>query len=355
MNKTLPVVLTEGEKKTLALARLATWQTQDARFLPIGKAGVWNWRGTIGIRTTAKGDRAALKGPIPDLSRITWEQRKVYIVFDANVRTNPKVRIARGRFAVELKGRGAEVLLVEMPLMDGVNGIDDFIFSQGPDAALVLIQRASAATVPNGFVLRESGVYFCESLKDHDGHTTENERFVCSRLEVLGQTRDANGSSWGRQLRWTDPDGNEHRWAMPMAILAGEGIELRQRLMNEGLIISPLKNSRERLQMYIQTANPTTRILCVEKTGWNNGTFVLPDEEFGPIDADPLSYQIRSGAAALIQGERDTQGVERGRRTSLRRQFSTRFQRVRGVRGPSLDTFWRRIRRVPSPWPLIHR
>jgi hypothetical protein len=43
------VLITEGEFKTLALWRLARWNSQDgARFLPVGIAGVFNWRGTIG-------------------------------------------------------------------------------------------------------------------------------------------------------------------------------------------------------------------------------------------------------------------------------------------------------------------
>src|ERR1019366_3896177 len=43
----IPIAITEGEFKTLALWPLATFGQDDARFLPLGLAGVWNWCGTI--------------------------------------------------------------------------------------------------------------------------------------------------------------------------------------------------------------------------------------------------------------------------------------------------------------------
>jgi hypothetical protein len=45
----LPIVLTEGEFKTLALWRAANHGAAGpSRFLPVGVSGVYNWRGTIG-------------------------------------------------------------------------------------------------------------------------------------------------------------------------------------------------------------------------------------------------------------------------------------------------------------------
>src|SRR5688572_30074282 len=48
----LPVCITEGEKKTLALWELS-WQglpesAVSPRFLPVGLSGAWNWRGKVG-------------------------------------------------------------------------------------------------------------------------------------------------------------------------------------------------------------------------------------------------------------------------------------------------------------------
>jgi P4 family phage/plasmid primase-like protien len=140
----LPIILTEGEKKCLALWRLANHRSVAARFLPIGLAGVWSWRGVNGKTVGPKGDRRDTKGPIGDLSRIDFEGRTVHILFDANTESNASVAIARSQLALELGSRGARVHLVDLPPSDGVNGIDDFLGRFGPEAALGLIESARA-------------------------------------------------------------------------------------------------------------------------------------------------------------------------------------------------------------------
>jgi hypothetical protein len=53
----LPLIITEGEFKTLALWRLANWNHGERpRFLPVGVSGVYNWRGTVG-KTTGQTSR----------------------------------------------------------------------------------------------------------------------------------------------------------------------------------------------------------------------------------------------------------------------------------------------------------
>jgi hypothetical protein len=114
----VPVVITEGAKKTLALHRLSLHEVAEAqlpRFLPIGLGGVWNWRGTIGKAIGADGSRRDEKGPIPDLSRLVWTNRTVFIVFDTNVHTNSSVAAARRGLTSELRRRGAQVLWVNLP------------------------------------------------------------------------------------------------------------------------------------------------------------------------------------------------------------------------------------------------
>ena len=69
----LPIVLTEGEFKTLALWRAANHGTPSRpRFLPVGVSGVYNWRGTIGKTVGPDGSRLDVKGAIPDLDWLVW-------------------------------------------------------------------------------------------------------------------------------------------------------------------------------------------------------------------------------------------------------------------------------------------
>src|SRR5215472_5289289 len=132
----LPIVITEGEFKTLALWRLANHglRTQP-RFLPLGISGVYNWRGTIGKTVGPNGGRLDVKGAIPDLDWIAWEGRRVVIAYDADVVAKDLVRIARSEFAAHLRGRGALVAFLEWDVMRG-KGIDDHLAIVGPGAVL---------------------------------------------------------------------------------------------------------------------------------------------------------------------------------------------------------------------------
>jgi hypothetical protein len=79
-DSTVPLVITEGEFKTLSLFRLANHSMPNGpRFLPIGVSGGYNWRGTIGKTVGPDGSRLDVKGAIPDLDWITWQDRRVVI------------------------------------------------------------------------------------------------------------------------------------------------------------------------------------------------------------------------------------------------------------------------------------
>jgi hypothetical protein len=110
----LPVVVTEGEFKALALWRLANHGSPARpRFLPVGLSGVYNWRGTIGKTVGPDGSRLDVKGTIPDLDWVAWQDRKVVIAYDADAVIKAPVRIARSELAAHLRGRGAQVGFLE--------------------------------------------------------------------------------------------------------------------------------------------------------------------------------------------------------------------------------------------------
>jgi predicted P-loop ATPase len=142
----LPVVLTEGPFKALALHRLSTWhvgEMQPVRFLAAALPGVWNFRGTIGKTVAPDGSRVDEVGVIADFSRLNWK-RKVTIVFDQNSKTNESVRAALWTLTRELQARGATVHWFDWPdsTPDEVNGIDDLLFTLGPGPVLELLEHA---------------------------------------------------------------------------------------------------------------------------------------------------------------------------------------------------------------------
>ncbi|HXG82562.1 MAG TPA: DUF3854 domain-containing protein [Pyrinomonadaceae bacterium] len=130
-----PLVITEGKKQLIALTRVATNDNLAAagwHFLPVAINGVWGWR-----------SKAADGGVIPQFNDITWQFRAVYLLFDADVETNWKVRYARQQLAAELQRRGAVVHLVSLPKQsadESKKGIDDvlanFETNHGTNAAI---------------------------------------------------------------------------------------------------------------------------------------------------------------------------------------------------------------------------
>ena len=160
-----------------------------------------------------------------------------------------------------------------------------------PHARFELLERREGDRAP--------GVYWHDVTRDREGAITGQASpvWICSPLRVAAMTRDAQGGEWGRLLVFPDRDGQEHRWTMPMRMLAGSGEELRASLLSEGLTITASGKDRARLVDYIQRERPKVTARCVKRTGWQGDVFVLPRETFGDTDAEPVLFQ-----AATLEG-----------------------------------------------------
>lgn len=144
-DSSLPVVITEGEKKTLALW-VCAWEglgdsAERPAFVPIGLPGVWNWRGTIGKTPGPDGDRRSIKGTIPDFQRIAWKGRRVTILFDTNTADNESIQAARRGLTDELRRAGASIFWFSWPedTPKTVNGIDDLVGDWGAERVVQLV------------------------------------------------------------------------------------------------------------------------------------------------------------------------------------------------------------------------
>lgn len=128
------------------------------------------------------------------------------------------------------------------------------------------------------FEVNADGVRFAEKKDDGGWHKGV---LICSRLDILGATRDEKGTEWGRLLEWKDSDGKSHQWAVPVELLQTDGSEVRRELARQGLNIEPSKTARDRLSAYIQVWPTERRMRCVERLGWVNGAYVLPSGAVG--------------------------------------------------------------------------
>ena len=146
-------------------------------------------------------------------------------------------------------------------------------------------KRQSSSSYP--FYVDGDGVWYVPS--DGNGKIR-----ICSQLIVAAVTRDEESLNHGKLLVFEDSFGVEHKWAMPMEMLAGEGLEYRRILMSMGLEIGSSKRAREQLSMYIQTTKPNETALCVSKTGWCQDVYVLPEGLIGDSE-DKLHFQSTWG------------------------------------------------------------
>lgn len=111
-NTCIPVLFAEGEKKSLSLHRAL--RSLDHSGLVVGLGGVWSWRWSP-KQTQPDGKLGKGKSrPIDEFDIIAWRGRTVFLIFDSDVATNPKVAAAEHFLARELRGRGATVRIVRI-------------------------------------------------------------------------------------------------------------------------------------------------------------------------------------------------------------------------------------------------
>lgn len=128
--------------------------------------------------------------------------------------------------------------------------------------------------------------------------------WVCSPLEITAITRDDNNENHGKLLRFFDYDNIEHKWAMPMELLAGDGTIYRQTLLSGGLQMQEGRRGRELLGRYIQDSNPKTRMRCVNKLGWYRDFYVLPESTIGAPEEEEIVFQTSN----LLNHQGDSKG-----------------------------------------------
>lgn len=107
-----PIIITEGELKALCAT---------VRGMPtIALGGVWSFK-------SAKEGRSLLE----DLEAIPWKDRTVYVVYDSDAVSNPKVVQAAVGLATTLGERGAAVFDAGIPQIgDTKTGLDDYLFAR---------------------------------------------------------------------------------------------------------------------------------------------------------------------------------------------------------------------------------
>ncbi|MDH4565946.1 DUF927 domain-containing protein [Pseudomonas sp. BN414] len=155
-----------------------------------------------------------------------------------------------------------------------------------------------AVQAGRGHILRP-GLYF-HDIRDRDN--AEIDTRICSPLEVVAVTSDEHGANHGLLLRLLPRTSRHSReWAAPMALLAGDGLELRSALLSLGVIIEP--KQRQALMGYLMSSEPARHALAATRTGWHGpGLFVMPGRMIGGAACDVVFQSAQAGGHDYAMG-----------------------------------------------------
>ena len=142
------------------------------------------------------------------------------------------------------------------------------------------------------FELYHDGLFFVKYNDDDPANITfKFKAFICSPIEVIAKTRDTSSGTWGRLLQWRDDDNVPHTWSMPLSLLQGDAREYRKELASQGLNITTNSKQRNYLDTYIQNYPIHKRALCVDRLGWHEAQYILPDGAIGSDGKQLIVYQ----------------------------------------------------------------
>lgn len=150
--------------------------------------------------------------------------------------------------------------------------------------------------LPNGFEIR--GDRLCVWELVGRGENAQQELVpISSPIRVLAETADEHRRGYGRLLEWHDSAGRVRQWAMPVrSLVPRNGDEVFATLLDAGLPFIELGHKRK-LAAYLMACQPERRITCVERTGWHDHAYVLPQGAIGP-DAEGVILQTAGYAAS---------------------------------------------------------
>jgi hypothetical protein len=287
----LPLAIVEGEKKAIALFRLAFHETETPRFLPVGLSGVWGWRGVISKETDEKGARRDVKGVISDFDLISWKGRTVFIIFDTNVATNESVKAARLHLAKEAKRRGAIAHFVELPQTERVNGVDDLLGLKGADYVLALIESSKPYTEDKP-ARKPQATTLVELADDAElFHTPEGDPYATIKVGEHLETWPLKMSGF---RDWLMRGFYETEGSTPSTQAVQDALDmLRGRARFEGATHEVHTRIAEHNgAIYLDLCDEDWRTVCINTAGWQ------------VVNNSPVKFRRARGMLALPEPER---------------------------------------------------
>lgn len=106
---------------------------------------------------------------------------------------------------------------------------------------------------------------------------------VCGPLAIVAEAHDEQNRGFGMVLKYRNRRGRIAEMALPRRLLAGDGAALTSTLFDSGLDIN--LDAQRSLLRYLNSRFSKRVMLCVSRTGWHGGSFILPDRCIGQAGA----------------------------------------------------------------------
>lgn len=308
----VPLIWTEGEKKSLLLAQLGQ--------CVVGLTGVDCW---IDTEAKARNEGRRLHPYIREHYGIAG--RAHVIVFDADTRTNTNIMLAAQKLAGVLVSMGAiSVHLCLPPDGGGAKGIDDYAHAHGLDACAHLLATVrepvediapdlgcvplshygawyegsgvSHLYMPRGYETERDG-----SLWHTEDLTRPDERRLVSDAPMVIARQLANmyTGELRSDVRFRDARGVWRSVIVPREVLGDRGLVNALRpygaLVNAGsaAAVTRYLDAFER-----DNGTLTEQALCVSQTGWHRDQFVAGG---APIMRAPTSQPVQLDGSPELQ------------------------------------------------------
>ena len=157
------------------------------------------------------------------------------------------------------------------------------------------------------FRLNEQGLYRLQELPANDGEEPKRDwMWISAPIKTLGVAADQYGKTSSIVLEFADTHGRTKTHVLPRATFATRsGEQVVRQLLDEGLTISSAKGAPSLIRQYLMQCRPLVRYLLVQKPGWYDRVFALPDCAFGEQAEHRILFQTHPSSQQLL-GARGT-------------------------------------------------
>lgn len=154
-----------------------------------------------------------------------------------------------------------------------------------------------APLLPPGYSVSEAGVF----KHGTDARGMPTAVFASSPMVVVGRTFLGEGrKGYGHLILFQTPHGSWETVVIPSRLLAGDCREMREILMDAGVVCAVETPGKQALNGYIMYAAPETFVEIAAHPGWYDDCFVLPQSIIVPSHFDKTMQLDMQGRAHLL-------------------------------------------------------